>query len=85
MGDGLYQGMMELEILSVDPKQVPDFVSHLQQVPDLQVVSFRGSSSGESMVVVVVNRPLPLPAILREIPSVESAIGNGGKIQVTLR
>ena len=81
----LYQGMMELEIVSLDPKQVPDFVSQLQRVPNLQVVSFKGSSTGESMVVVVANRPLPLPSILREIPSVESAVSNGGKIQVTLK
>jgi hypothetical protein len=36
-------------------------------------------------VMVVISRPIPLPDILREIPSVEEAVNSGGKIQVTLR
>jgi len=83
--EGLYQGMLELEIAPVAAKQIPNFLSNLQRVPNLQVVSFKGSATGESIIVVIINRPLPLSAILNEMPLVESAIANGNKIQVTLR
>ena len=37
------------------------------------------------MIVVVINQPLPLLDILKEMPLVESAVANGDKIHVVLK
>ena len=84
-GDGLYRGTLELDITSVDAQQIPVFLSQLQQIPNLQVVSFKGLPGGNSIIVLAINHPMPLPDILKRMSPVESAEGNDNGVNVVLK
>jgi len=83
--DGLYRGMLEMDITSVDAKQIPNFLSQLQQVPNLQVVSFKGLPGGNSLIALAINHPMPLPDILRRMPTVESVAAKENEVHVVLK
>jgi vacuolar-type H+-ATPase subunit H len=84
-GNGLYRGTLELDITSVDAQQIPVFLSQLQQIPNLQVVSFKGLPGGNSIIVLSINHPMPLPDILKRMSPVESAEGKDNGVNVVLK
>jgi hypothetical protein len=84
-GDGLYRGTLELDITSVDAQQVPIFLSQLQQIPNLQVVSFKGLPGGNSIIALSISHPLPLPDIIKRMSPVESVEGSEKGVHVVLK
>ena len=84
-GEGLYRGTLELDITSVNAQQIPIFLSQLQQLPNLQVVSFKGLPDGNSLIVLAISHPIPLPDILKRMPPVESVEDNDKGVHVVLK
>jgi hypothetical protein len=77
--------MLEMDVTSADAKQIPVFLSHLQQVPHLQVVSFKGLPGGNSLIVLAISHPLPLPNILNRMSPVESVAAKDNGVNVVLK
>jgi hypothetical protein len=77
---------VELEVASpVDFAQVLKLQTHLRKAPYVSLVSAGGSATGNTTVLVVLDKPLPLLSILKEIPLVETATREGGRICIALR
>ena len=74
-----------MDITSVDAKQIPNFLSQLQQVPNLQVVSFKGLPGGNSLVVLAINHPIPLPDVIGNMSTVESVTVDKNEVHVVLK
>ena len=58
--------------------------AQLYEVPNLRLVSVGGSAAGDTKIVVIIDKPLPLVSILREMPPVKSVGKKGENIQVAL-
>jgi hypothetical protein len=84
-GDGLYRGMLELDVTAEDAKQIPIFLSQLQQLPNLQVVSFKGLPGGNSIIALAISHPLPLPDIIKRMSPVESVTAGDKEVHVVLK
>jgi hypothetical protein len=84
-GDGLYRGMLELDVTAEDAKQIPIFLSQLQQLPNLQVVSFKGLPGGNSLIMLAISHPIPLPSIIKRMPPVESVKADEQEVHVVLK
>jgi hypothetical protein len=84
-GDTMYQGMIELDIVAVNPEQIASLLSQLREIKSLQVVSLSGKDLNAKRVVIVVDRALPLLRTLRELPTVDTAEVNGTSIRLTLQ
>ena len=69
----------------MDAQQIPIFLSQLQQLPNLQVVSFKGLPSGNSLIMLTLNHPMPLPDILKRMSPVESVEDNEKGVHVVLK
>ncbi|MFC1892488.1 hypothetical protein ACFLYR_00390 [Chloroflexota bacterium] len=85
VGDELYQGRVELEIAApIDFVQMVKLQAHLYEVPDLGLVSVGGSATGETAIVVVADKPLPLLSILKQMPLIKGVVKKENNIQVAL-
>ncbi len=85
-GDGLYQGGLELEVASpVDFAQVLKLQALLRKAPYISLVSAGGSATGNTTILVVIDKPLPILSVLREIPLVETVTRKGERICIALR
>ena len=82
----LYSGMVKLVIARpVDYERVRKFERVLAQVKDIRVVLVGGSADEGNMIVVSVQQPIPLLAILSELPSVEGVSKKDRGIEITLK
>ena len=84
-GAELYQGRVELEIMS-DGRfgEMCRLMEDLRNVPNLGLISLGTPVNGKAMATVGIAKPLPLTSILREMAPVESVVGQGHNIQVGL-
>lgn len=57
----------------------------IQQLPNLQVVSFKGLPGGNSQIVLAISHPLPLLDILRRMSPVESVTADDKEVHVVLK
>ncbi|MFC1893275.1 hypothetical protein ACFLYR_04465 [Chloroflexota bacterium] len=82
----LFQGKVRLTIpTSTEFEQIMSFQAHLNRCADLRLVSLGGSAAEGTIVVVAVDKPLPLLDIIGSMPPVTAAFKKGGDIQVSLR
>ena len=82
----LYSGMVKLVIARpVDYERVRKFERVLAQVKDIRVALVGGSADEGNMIVVSVQQPIPLLAILSELPSVEGVSKKDRGIEITLK
>ncbi len=81
-----YEGRLELEIPPpVDYSQILKFQRYLRDVPDLHLVSIGGASDGGASVIIVINQPLPILSILKQMPLVKDVVKQEKNIQLMLK
>lgn len=68
-----FVGEVELAIgVPVDLKMVSALYSTLQTIPELRILTTRGSASSGTVITVVLNKPLPLPNLISaKMPNIE--------------
>jgi len=82
----LYSGVVKLAIASsADFERVKKFEEFLAQVKDLQLVSVGGSADEGTMIVVSVEKPIPLLSVLSHMPLVERVVKKDRGIEITLK
>lgn len=82
----LYSGMVKLVIARpVDYERVRKFATVLAQVKDIRVALVGGSADEGPTIVVSVQQPIPLLAILSELPFVEGVSKKDRGIEITLK
>jgi len=82
----LHSGMVRLVIARpVDYERVRKFAAVLAQVKDIRVALVGGSAEEGPTIVVSVEQPIPLLAILSELPSVEGVSKKDRGIEITLK
>jgi len=74
-GDSLlFDGEIEVVMAPpVDPVQLIRFRRNLQDTPQLKISRTSGSWNGGTIITVLIDKPLPLIDMLKEIPDVEKA------------
>ncbi len=83
--DELYQGRVELEIAApIDFVQMVKLQAHLYEVPELGLVSVGGSADGDTAIVLVADKPLPLLSILKQMPLIKNVAKKQKNIRVAL-
>ena len=83
--DELYHGRVELNINApADFMQLLRLQALIHEVPDLQFVSVGGSSAGDSTIIVIADKPLPLASILNQMPMTKCVFQKESNIQLAL-
>jgi hypothetical protein len=82
----LYRGTVTLTIIPpVDFSQLWEFQNSLRQAENISVVRTGGSVEEGTIVVVSLEKPLPLIDILRGMPSIEQLLKKNDRILVILK
>ena len=85
-GAGLYKDTVKLAIMPpIDLGQVKQLEERLRQVENLQVVLVSGSLAEDCMIVVSVEKSIPLVDVLKAMPVVERVVASNKKIIVQLK
>lgn len=83
-GDGSTSYEGELDLASVAPTdagQVLKLYRYLQVIPQLKILRTVGSWSKGTTITVLLEKPIPLANMLRELPWIEGVAENGAKRQ----
>ncbi len=85
-GTELYEGIVKLTIMPpIDFGMMRKLQECLHQVENLRLVLVSGSVQEGSIIVISVEKPIPLIDVLRAMPPVEQVIKKDMKIMVTLK
>jgi HD-GYP domain-containing protein (c-di-GMP phosphodiesterase class II) len=84
-GSDVYEGEVRLVVpLTVGGVEVRRFAEHLNSIDDLKIIMTGGSEDEGHIILLSVQKPMPLMNVINDVNMVESAEKHGKNIVVTL-